>query len=137
MLDSVVGIYLKKSVNVYTYNYSVEYTLFNSAMSSAKFSINFINIFALLHFLATRLKAKKQKTYDYTSQVAGQDYVFEPVENYAKGYMTAQLKGVEVGDFITLQDGAEVYCYQVEQIDYYANPSDMWTAVLRRVIVNS
>jgi hypothetical protein len=101
-------------------------------MSSAKFGINLINASALLHFLATRLKVRKQKTHNYTNQVAGQDYIFEAAENHTKGYMTAQRKGVAVGDFITLQDGAEVCCYQVEQIDYYSNPSDMWTALLKR-----
>ncbi|BAZ11095.1 hypothetical protein NIES4071_29200 [Calothrix sp. NIES-4071] len=101
-------------------------------MSFAKFSLNFVNTSSVLHFLTTRLKAKKQKTYDFTSFVAGEDYVFEPVDNYTKAYMTAQSKGVGVGDFITLQHGAEIYQYQVEQIDYYSNPSDMWTAVLKR-----
>lgn len=103
-------------------------------MSSAKFGINFISTSALFNFFITKPKAKKQKTYDYTRQIRGQDYVFEQVENDTKGYMTGQGKGIAVGDFITLQDGAEVCCYQVEQIDYYANPSDMWTAVLKRVV---
>ncbi|OKH40338.1 hypothetical protein NIES2101_35010 [Calothrix sp. HK-06] len=101
-------------------------------MLSSKLGINFINTWALLNFLIAKLKAKKQKTYDYTSQVSGQDYVFEAIDDDAKGYMTAQGKGVAVGDFISLQNGAEIYHYQVEQIEYYSNPSDMWTAVLKR-----
>ncbi|RUT00229.1 hypothetical protein DSM106972_076770 [Dulcicalothrix desertica PCC 7102] len=102
-------------------------------MLSTKFGINFINTSTLFNFLATRLKAKRIKTHDYTNQVSGQDYVFETIDDHTKGYMTAQGKGVTVGDFITLQDGAEVYHYQVEQIEYYSNPSDMWTGVLKRV----
>lgn len=103
-------------------------------MSSAKFGINFINSSALFNFLTTKPKAKKQKTHDYTRQVRSLDYVFEPIDDNAKGYMTGQCKGVAVGDFIVLQDGAKVYQYQVEQIDYYSNPSDMWTAVLKRTV---
>lgn len=106
-------------------------------MLSSKLGINFINTWALLNFLIAKLKAKKQKTYDYTRQVSGQDYVFEPIDDDTKGYMTAQGKGVAVGDFISLQNGAEVSHYQVEQIEYYCNPSDMWTAVLKRVTLAS
>jgi hypothetical protein len=109
-----------------------KYTLFCLVMLSTQFGINFINASTVLSFLITKLKAKKHKTHDYTSQVSGQDYVFETVDDHTKGYMTAQGKGVAVGDFITLQDGASINHYQVEQIDYYANPSDMWTAVLKR-----
>ncbi len=101
-------------------------------MLSSKLGINFINTRTLLNFFVAKLKGKKQKTYDYTRQVSGQDYVFEPIDNHTKGYMTAQGKGVAVGDFISLQNGTEIYHYQVEQIDYYSNPSDMWTAVLKR-----
>ncbi|MBW4602424.1 MAG: hypothetical protein KME29_23380 [Calothrix sp. FI2-JRJ7] len=106
-------------------------------MLSSKLGINFTNIWGLLNFLVAKLKVKKQKTYDYTRQVSGQDYVFEPIDDDTKGYMTAQGKGVAVGDFITLQNGAEIYHYQVEQIEYYSHPSDMWTAVLKRVTLAS
>lgn len=106
-------------------------------MLSSKLGINFINTWALLNFLIAKLKAKKQKIYDYTGQVSGQDYVFEPIDDDTKGYMTAQGKGVAVGDFISLQNGAEVSHYQVEHIEYYSNPSDMWTAVLKRAILAS
>lgn len=109
-----------------------KYPLFCLVMLSTQFGINFIKPLSVLSYLVTKLKAKKQKTHDYTSQVSGQDYVFESIEDDTKGYMTAQGKGIAVGDFITLQDGTETYHYQVEQIDYYSNPSDMWTAVLKR-----
>lgn len=106
-------------------------------MLSTNFGINFINTLAVLNFFVTKLKANKQKTYDYTNQVSGQDYMFESIDNHSKGYMTAQGKGIAVGDFINLQHGAEIYHYQVEQIDYYSNPSDMWTAVLKRATLAS
>lgn len=101
-------------------------------MLATKLGINFINTSTLFNFVVTRLRARRIKTHDYTGQVSGQDYVFETIDDSTKGYMTAQGKGITVGDFITLQDGAEVYHYQVEQIEYYSNPSDMWTGVLKR-----
>ncbi|MBF2067312.1 MAG: hypothetical protein IGS39_23280 [Calothrix sp. C42_A2020_038] len=103
-------------------------------MLSTKLGIHLINASALLNFLATNLKVKRHRTYDYTHKVPGQDYVFEVVaDDYTKGCMTAQGKGISVGDFITLQENSEVYRYQVEQIDYYSNPNDMWTAILKRI----
>ncbi|MEA5598336.1 hypothetical protein [Rivularia sp. UHCC 0363] len=50
-----------------------------------------------------------------------------------KAYMTAQSKDVKCDDYIILQIGSASCRYQVEQIDYYANPSDMWMALIKKV----
>jgi len=49
--------------------------------------------------------------------------------------MTAQCKGVKRGDWIILEDNGRSYRYQVEQIDYYSEPSDMWIALLNQAMV--
>ena len=48
--------------------------------------------------------------------------------------MTAREKGVKADDYIILQIGSESYRYQVEQIDYYSNPPDMWMALIKKVV---
>ncbi len=61
--------------------------------------------------------------------VAGQDYVFELAEEDKKAYITGQGRGIKPGDSIILDDDAGKY--QVEKIDYYSNPSDMWIALVK------
>ncbi|WP_331280993.1 hypothetical protein [Fischerella sp. PCC 9605] len=50
--------------------------------------------------------------------------------------MTAQRRGIKRGDWIILRDDRYSYRYQVEEIDYYAEPPDMWIALLNQVIVD-
>ena len=75
----------------------------------------------------------KHKIHDYSKLIEGQDYVFEPVQGVG-GYMTATGKGIKPRDYIILQSGYKNYRYQVEEIEYYADPSDMWIALLKQVI---
>lgn len=75
----------------------------------------------------------KRKNHNYTHYESGIDYVFEAIDaSGAKGYMTGQGKGVKQGDGITLKQDNQQIRYQVERIDYYASPSDMWIALLVR-----
>ena len=46
--------------------------------------------------------------------------------------MTSYGDRVRAGDFILLQQNGEKVRYQVEQIDYYYDPPDLWTALLVR-----
>ncbi len=101
-------------------------------MASTKFGIDFISSSSLFNFFTRKPKAKLYKTYDYTHQLRD-NYVFEPIDDYALGHMTGYGKGVKIGDRIILQDGLDTYTYQVEQIDYYLEPPDMWIALLKRV----
>jgi hypothetical protein len=105
-------------------------------MATIKFGIDSINFFSfffsLFNFFTRKPKLKLYQTHDYTHQVRD-SYVFEPIDNYAKGNMTAYGKGVKIGDRIILEDAGDTYTYQVEQIDYYLAPPDMWIALLGRV----
>jgi len=78
------------------------------------------------------IASKGGGTHDYTHYVCGIEYVFESVNNFSKGYMTAQGRGVKRGDYILLKMDQATVRYQVETIDYYSNPSDMWCATLTR-----
>ncbi|GAA6621722.1 hypothetical protein [Scytonema sp. NUACC26] len=104
-------------------------------MSHIRSGINLnVILLLLLNFLWNRQKQQKQQTYDYTECVCGCDYAFEPVDNLTKGYMTAQFKGIKRGDYILLKNGSNLYRYQVEEIDYYSEPPDMWIALLHKVV---
>lgn len=75
----------------------------------------------------------RQKTHYYTRYDAGVDYIFEPAIADGLGYLTTQGGRVKRGDCIVLCDKANPHWYQVEEIDYYANPSDMWIAALKPI----
>ena len=103
-------------------------------MSFSRSGIN-LNVFflSLRDFILDKLKLHKHKTHDFTECVPGTDYVFEVAENRTTAYMTARGKGVKPDDYIVLQIFSESYRYQVEQIDYYSNPPDMWMALIKKV----
>jgi MioC protein len=71
----------------------------------------------------------KHKTHNYTRRVNGQHYVLEAAEG-DRWAMTAQGRGVKPGDYLLLQEEGRSVRYQVEQIAYYAEPPDMWVALL-------
>ncbi|MEH2395574.1 MAG: hypothetical protein V7K21_29275 [Nostoc sp.] len=97
-------------------------------------SFSFLSKLTLFSFPATELK-KKNKIHDYSQQVWGSDYVFERLNEGMIGYMTGIGKGVKLRDRIILRQDCESYQYQVEEIDYYSEPSDMWIALLKQVLV--
>lgn len=108
-------------------------------MSSTRSGINLsVIILSLINFLIVRPSEKKE-THDYTRLTCGHDYVFDPARegDLTNIYMTAQGKGVKRGDYIVLQNGSCHEKYQVEEIDYYSEPSNMWMALLRKVTANS
>ncbi len=96
-------------------------------------SFSFLNKLVLVGSPANKLKQNK-KIHDYSQQVLGTDYVFELVNGGILGHMTGVGKGIQPGDRIILQQGCESYQYQVEEIDYYSDPSDMWIALLKQVV---
>jgi MioC protein len=77
---------------------------------------------------------RKPKTHNYTQFVWGEDYIFEPIDEGNGGYMTGYGRGIVRGDYVILSKENNAYHYQVEKIDYYSNPSDMWIALLKTVI---
>ena len=103
-------------------------------MSFSRTGINLSTFFLSLRDLVLdRLKLQKNNTHDFTQCVSGSDYVFEVAENFTTAYMTARGKGVKLNDYIILQIGSDFYRYQVEKIDYYSNPPDMWMALIKKV----
>ncbi|MDJ0678220.1 MAG: hypothetical protein QNJ36_23020 [Calothrix sp. MO_167.B42] len=103
-------------------------------MPATKLSISLNTILtSFLNLLVSQSKKAKARVYDYTRFTSGQDYVFEAKEDGIKGYITAQFSGVQSGDYIILIHGSHKRCYQVEEIDYYSEPADMWMALLRLV----
>ncbi|MEH2057780.1 MAG: hypothetical protein V7K97_16785 [Nostoc sp.] len=95
-------------------------------------SFSFLNKLNLIISPIKELKRQK-KIHDYSQQVSGSDYVFESINEGMIGYMTGVGKGIKPCDRIILRQGCESYQYQVEEIDYYSDPSDMWIALLKQV----
>ncbi len=76
---------------------------------------------------------EKAKTHDYTDGEVGVDYAIDAIDE-SRVYMTAQRRKVSLGDYILLKNGAVSERYQVQEIDYYTSPADMWVAQLVKVI---
>jgi hypothetical protein len=72
----------------------------------------------------------KPRTHNFTHQVEGVNYVLEAVEGN-RVQMTAYGKGIKCGDYIIL--AKDKIPFRVEEIDYYASPMDLWTALLSPV----
>ena len=68
------------------------------------------------------------KTHDYTRRTWGHDYIFRPIDDGMKGDMSGWGYGIEQGDYLLLQNDDASTRYQVDTIDYYANPDDQWRA---------
>lgn len=104
-------------------------------MSFSRSSINpSVFFLSLRDFILNKLRQQKHKIHDFTEYVRGSDYVFEVApEDVTTAYMTARGTGVQIGDYIVLQINSESRQYQVEEIDYYSNPSDMWMALIKKV----
>ena len=85
-------------------------------------------------FIPSQNQGKRnKKIHNYTRSDPNCDYIFESIEEGIRGYMTAQGKSVKRGDCVILPDSSHSVCYQVEEVDYYCDPPDMWTALLKRV----
>lgn len=76
---------------------------------------------------------KAPKTHDYSRYQQGVDYFLEFSHLDAKVYMTGQGKGVKPNDYILLKFKSTPQRYQVEMIDYYSAPSDLWIALLNPI----
>lgn len=105
---------------------------FSSIITGMNLSFSFLNKLALVISPVIELK-QKNKIHDYRQQVCGGDYIFERLNEGTIGYMTGVGKSVKACDRIILREGCESYQYQVEEIDYYSAPSDMWIALLKQI----
>lgn len=68
------------------------------------------------------------KNHNYTNLVHGEDFNLEVANDGITGDMIGQGK-MRVGDYITISATK----YRVIQIEYYADPPDMWRAKLSLV----
>ena len=75
---------------------------------------------------------QKAKTHNFTQQICGCDYSIEPVED-GKKCMTGQGNNIRQGDYLWLKEDNKIIQYQVEAIDYYLEPPDMWIALLNKM----
>lgn len=74
------------------------------------------------------------KIHDYSQSADGSDYVFEKVAGDGrKGYMTAQKRGVKIGDRVLLFREGKLEEYYIQELNYYSSPNDMWIALLMKL----
>ena len=83
--------------------------------------------------LSRSSQRKSSKTHDFSRAIRGQDYIFEPIDDGLRAYITGYGSGMKVGDYLILREGFDRCRYQVEEIDYYSNPEDMWIASVKQV----
>ncbi|MGA9377412.1 MAG: hypothetical protein WBV73_01310 [Phormidium sp.] len=72
----------------------------------------------------------KPRTHNFTEQSKSVNYEFEEIDAKT-AQMTGYGKAIKAGDYIILTK--DKICYRVEEIDYYSDPGNLWTAVLLRV----
>ena len=74
-------------------------------------------------------RLEKRRVHRYENSALS-DYCLEAIENQTGFYMTSCKAGVKKGDriFISNADGSSEY--QVNEIDFYCDPADMWVAKL-------
>lgn len=64
----------------------------------------------------------------------GVDFMLEESpESPKEFYMTAHKAGVKAGDSIEIRASSGFQTYEVLEVDYYSDPSDMWMARLALV----
>ncbi|WP_242051546.1 hypothetical protein [Nostoc sp. FACHB-280] len=95
-------------------------------------SFNFFNWLPLSVMSINQTK-QKYRTHDYSKFISGKDYVFELLNCGLEGRMTGIGQGIQPFDYIILRCGSELLRYQVVDIDYYADPPDMWMASLKKI----
>jgi MioC protein len=79
-------------------------------------------------------RRRPAKVHDF-SQRSPKEFAFEQAAEENQAYMTGQGRGISRGDYILLQldqdhPDQQPKLYQVQMIDYYSSPSDMWIALL-------
>ncbi len=68
------------------------------------------------------------KTHDYTNRYWGHDYAITQLFPKNVIALTGWGRGLEVGDFIILENEESSTRYKLLEVDYLLNPSDMWHA---------
>jgi hypothetical protein len=74
---------------------------------------------------------RRPKIYTYTKSSDSYSLVLEAINGSSlKYYMTAYGAGIRAGDFIVISDPEFSVTFNVENIDYYLDPPDLWIACL-------
>ncbi len=91
------------------------------------------NSFNLLPLFERTINAVKRhlNTHNYTKLVCGIDYMCELIDDGRGACMTGFGQNVKPGNYIVWEQNNQSYCYQVQEVDYYFDPSDMWIAKLK------
>jgi hypothetical protein len=63
----------------------------------------------------------------------GYDYFLNVIDNGMTAYLTVQRANVKLQDHILIKNQGELIRYQVQEIDYFADPADVCMLMLRRV----
>ena len=121
-------------LNIFFVYINIGKTLMSFIKTGINFSSSFLSLLPLVLVPANKSK-KNYKTHDYSQLVRGRDYVFEFINEGIEAHMTGIGKGLKPHDYILLKQGSSISRYQILQIDYYSDPSDMWIALLKRVLV--
>lgn len=77
-----------------------------------------------------------RKSYQIYRYAANQDQEFalnEIKDQSGSYYMTAQGAPVQPGDYIEITQSQQCAKYQVDDVEYYCDPPDMWRAVLHGI----
>jgi hypothetical protein len=69
--------------------------------------------------------------HDYSHYKWGRDYVFESLEGSKQGYLKGYGGNIQRGDHLILRNGLETIRYQVDEIEHYVDPPNLWIALLR------
>lgn len=78
-------------------------------------------------------REESTKTFRYAASNIGETFALDTTPNPRLSYMTSLQAGVHLGDYIQIYHPDSTTTYQIQEIEYYAEPSDMWMAKLSKV----
>lgn len=61
----------------------------------------------------------------------GDNYIFTPINKGLKGSILGWRAGLGEGDYVILKNGDKTTRYQIEEISYYSDPTDMFKASVK------
>lgn len=80
------------------------------------------------HLQKYLLRKNKTKTFSYDACDIGKNLVLEADPDARLYYMTSLQAGVQLGDCVRINHRDEITTYQIQEIEYYTEPVDMWMA---------
>lgn len=73
----------------------------------------------------------RRRTHHYHGADMGQNFVLDADADSSRAfYMTSQKMGVRADDYIEIHGSSGSMAYRVQEVDYYSDQPDMWTARL-------